>query len=80
MLLHERCKDDERVALEKFLYAMVALCLLGDKSHVGNPFESGEERPSAKQNVAHQISSVDLNPHKVSSWKHCRSQKPATVF
>ena len=78
MLLHEKCKDDERVALEKFLYAMVALCRLGDKSHVGNRRESDEGRPSAKQIVAREISAVDLDPPiegQVSSWKHRRSQK-----
>ena len=64
VLLHGKCKDDERVALERFPYAMVPLCRLGDKSHVGHPCESDEERPSAKQNVARQISAVDLNPHK----------------
>ena len=57
VLPHGRCEDDERAAPLSSQCSTEVFPGQGGKSHVGNPSESDEGRPSAKQNAG-QVTNV----------------------
>jgi hypothetical protein len=57
VLPHGRCEDDERAAPLSSQCSTDFFPGQGGKSHVGNPSESDEGRPSAKQNAG-QVTNV----------------------